>query len=292
LEVTMQVGIGLPGTIPGVKGALILDWAKLAEVGPFSSLSVLDWLVYPNYEPLITLAAVAGVTQRKRLVTTVLVAPLRNTAILAKQVASIDALSNGRLTLGVGIGGREDDFLAAQVPFHERGKRFDEQLATMKRIWSGQPLSEKVGAIGPAPVQQGGPELLIGGYSPEAIKRISRWGNGFISAGSSDPDAARQGYSVAEQAWKDAGRPGKPRFVACYNYGLGPNAAEKAAQYIRHYDAFTGPMADRLASSVPSTTEAVKGTIQAFSNVGVDELILWPTIPDLNQVELLARIIA
>lgn len=288
----MQVGIGLPGTIPGVKGELILDWAKLAEVGPFSSLSVLDWLVYPNYEPLITLAAVAGVTQRKRLVTTVLVAPLRNTAILAKQAASIDALSNGRLTLGVGIGGREDDFLAAQVPFHERGKRFDEQLATMKRIWSGQPLSEKVGAIGPAPVQQGGPELLIGGFSPEAIKRISRWGNGFISAGSSDPDAARQGYSVAEQAWKDAGRPGKPRFVACYNYGLGPNAAEKAAQYIRHYYAFTGPMADRLASSVPSTTEAVKGTIQAFSNVGVDELILWPTIPDLNQVELLARIIA
>jgi alkanesulfonate monooxygenase SsuD/methylene tetrahydromethanopterin reductase-like flavin-dependent oxidoreductase (luciferase family) len=288
----MQVGIGLPGTIPGVKGELILDWAKLAEVGPFSSLSVLDWLVYPNYEPIITLAAVAGVTQRKRLVTTVLVAPLRNTAILAKQVASIDALSNGRLTLGVGIGGREDDFLAAQVPFHERGKRFDEQLATMKRIWSGQPLSDKVGAIGPAPVQQGGPELLIGGFSPEAIKRISRWGNGFISAGSSDPDAARQGYSVAEQAWKGAGRPGKPRFVACYNYGLGPNAAEKAAQYIRHYYAFTGPMADRLASSVPSTTEAVKGTIQAFSNVGVDELILWPTIPDLNQVELLARIIA
>ena len=288
----MQVGIGLPGTIPGVKGAFILDWAKLAEGGPFSSLSVLDWLVYPNYEPLITLAAVAGVTQRKRLVTTVLVAPLRNTAILAKQAASIDALSNGRLTLGLGIGGREDDFLAAQVPFHERGKRFDEQLATMERIWSGQSLSEKVGAIGPAPVQQGGPELLIGGYSPEAIKRISRWGNGFISDGSRDPEAARQGYSVAEQAWKKAGRPGKPRFVAATNYGLGPDAAEKAAQYIRHYYAFTGPMADRLASSVPSTTEAVKGTIQAFSKAGVDELILWPTIPDVNQVELLARIIA
>jgi len=90
----MQVGIGLPGTIPGVKGELILDWAKLAEVGPFSSLSVLDWLVYPNYEPLITLAAVAGVTQRKRLVTTVLVAPLRNTAILAKQVASVLSIGN------------------------------------------------------------------------------------------------------------------------------------------------------------------------------------------------------
>ena len=133
--------------------------------------------------------------------------------------------------------------------------------------------------------------MLIGGDSPEAIKRISRWGNGFISGGAG-PDAARQGYSVAEQAWKDAGRPGKPRFVAATYYGLGPDAAEKAAQYIRHYYAFMGPMADRIASSVPSTTEAVKGTLQAFSDLGVDELILWPTIPDLNQVELLAEIIA
>src|SRR5258708_12732759 len=137
----MQVGIGLPGTIPGVKGEFILDWAKLAEVGRFSSLGVLDRLVYPNYEPIMTLAAVVGVTQRMRLMTTVLVAPLRNTAILAKQAASIDALSNGRLTLGVGIGGREDDFLSAQVPFHERAKRFDHHLPTITRIWSAQPFS-------------------------------------------------------------------------------------------------------------------------------------------------------
>ena len=287
----MQIGIGLPGTIPGVTGEFILDWAKLAEVGPFSSLGVLDRLVYPNYESLITLAAVAGVTQRMRLMTTILIAPLRNTAILAKQAASIDALSNGRLTLGLGVGGREDDFLAAQVPFHERGKRFDEQLATMTRIWSGQPLSDKVGAIGPSPVQQGGPELLIGGNSPEAIKRIGRWGNGFISGGGG-PDAARQGYSVAVQAWKEAGRPGKPRFVGATYYGLGPDAAEKAAQYIRHYYSFIGPMADRIAGSVPSTPDAIKGAIRAFSDVGVDELILWPTIPDLNQVKLLAELMA
>jgi len=276
--------------MPGVKGEFILDWAKLAEVGPFSSLGVLDRLVYPNHESLITLASVAGVTQRMRLMTTILIAPLRNTAILAKQAASIDALSNGRLTLGLGVGGREDDFLAAQVPFHERGKRFDEQLATMTRIWSGQPLSDKVGAIGPSPVQQGGPELLIGGNSPRAIKRIGRWGNGFISGGGG-PDAARQGYSAAEQTWKEAGRPGKPRFVVASYYGLGPDAAEKAAQYIRHYYSFIGPIADRLASSVPSTPDAVKGAIRAFSDAGVDELILWPTIPDLNQVELLAELV-
>ncbi len=161
----------------------------------------------------------------------------------------------------------------------------------MKRIWSGQPVSDKVGAIGPNPVQKGGPELLIGGYSPEAIKRVGRWGDGFISGGGG-PDAARQGYNVAEQSWKEAGRPGKPRFVGATYYGLGQDAAEKAAQYIRHYYSFMGPMADRIAASVPSTPEAIKGALKAFADVGVDELIFWPTIADLNQVDMLAELVS
>src|SRR6266699_6339441 len=175
-RLVMQIGIGLPGTIPGVQGELILDWARRAESGPFSSLATLDRLVYPNYEALISLAAVAGVTQRVRVMTSVLIAPLRSPAMLAKQAASLDALSGGRLTLGLGVGGREDDFIAAGVPFHRRGKIFEEQLTTMKRIWLGQPFSDDVGPIGPAPAQPGGPELLIGGYSPVAIQRVGRWG--------------------------------------------------------------------------------------------------------------------
>src|SRR5215471_1141694 len=161
----MKIGIGLPATIPGVQGKHILDWAKKADSGPFSSLGILDRLVFPNYEPLITLAAVAGATQRVRLVTTVLLATLRNTAILTKQAASLDALSGGRLTLGLGVGGREDDFLAAPATFNNRGKHFNEQLTFLGRAWSGQPVSEQIGVIGPAPVQPGGPEILIGGYS-------------------------------------------------------------------------------------------------------------------------------
>src|SRR5215471_10436907 len=177
----LKIGIGLPATIPGTEGTRILDWAKKADSGPFSSLSILDRLVYPNYESLTTLAAVAGVTQRIRLVTAVLLAPLRNPALFAKQAASLDALSGGRLTLGLGIGAREDDYLAARVPFKRRGRLFDEELETLHKIWAGQSLSEKVGAIGPKPVQPGGPEILIGGYSPASIQRVAHWGNGFIA---------------------------------------------------------------------------------------------------------------
>src|SRR5579872_29370 len=113
----MKIGIGLPSTIPGVSGTLVRKWARLAEDGPFSSLAVLDRLVYGNYDPLTTLAVVAGETRRIRLMTAVLLAPLRNVSVLAKQTASLDALSDGRLTLGMGVGGREDDYRAASAPF-------------------------------------------------------------------------------------------------------------------------------------------------------------------------------
>jgi alkanesulfonate monooxygenase SsuD/methylene tetrahydromethanopterin reductase-like flavin-dependent oxidoreductase (luciferase family) len=286
----MKIGIGHPATIPGATRQLILDWARRADAGPFSSLGSLDRLVYPNYDALITLTAAAAVTQRIRLITTVLLVPLHNTGILAKQTASLDAISGGRLTLGVGIGGRDDDFRAEPAPMHGRGKRFEAQLDIMTRAWSGQPLAEDIGPIGPTPVQPGGPELLIGGYSPAAIQRVARWGNGYI-AGGAQPPMARQGYELAEKAWKDAGKPGKPRFVAATYFGLGPDAAARAGAYIRNYYAFAGPLAEQIANGLPSTPEAVKGVIQAFADVGVDELICWPCIPDLDQVDRLAELV-
>ena len=133
----MDIGIGLPITLPDVQGSLLLEWARRADAGPFSSLGVLDRLVYHNYDALISLAAAAAVTQRVRLMTTILIAPLHNAGILAKQVASLDALSGGRLSLGLAVGAREDDYRAAPTPFNRRGKVFDEQLALMKRVWAG-----------------------------------------------------------------------------------------------------------------------------------------------------------
>ncbi|MBI2911383.1 MAG: LLM class flavin-dependent oxidoreductase, partial [Chloroflexi bacterium] len=145
----MQVAIGLPATIPGVSGEVILEWARRADAGPFSSVGILDRLVYANFEPLVTLAAVAGATRRIRLMTGILIAPLRNAGFLAKQAASLDALSGGRLTLGVAVGGREDDYRLAGAARGNRGRRFDQQLALMRRIWAGEPAGEGVGPVGP-----------------------------------------------------------------------------------------------------------------------------------------------
>src|SRR5919107_245269 len=144
----MDVGIGLPATIPGVGRDELLEWARRADARGFSSLGTIDRIVYDNYDPLIALTAAAAVTERIRLATTILVAPYRaNGVLVAKQAASLDRLSNGRLVLGVAVGGREDDYVASGVDFHTRGRRFDEMLEQWSRIWAGEDFGT-AGGIG------------------------------------------------------------------------------------------------------------------------------------------------
>ena len=148
----MKIGFGLPANIPGVSRDSVLEWARKADTGPFSSVGIIDRVVYPNWDPLIALAAAAAVTERVRLMTTILIAPVRDATLLAKQAASLDVLSGGRLTLGMGVGRREDDYTAVSGRFSRRGKRFEEQLALMRRIWSGEYPVEGITPVGPDPL--------------------------------------------------------------------------------------------------------------------------------------------
>src|SRR5215210_7814878 len=164
----MDVGIGLPATIPGVGRDELLEWARRADARGFSTLGTIDRIAYPNHEPLIALAAAAAVTERIRLATTILIAPYRaNGALVAKQAATLDVLSGGRLVLGVAVGGREDDYRASGVPFRARGRIFEEMLDLWARIWAGEAFGT-AGAIGPA-TPRGRPTLIIGGMADAAL---------------------------------------------------------------------------------------------------------------------------
>ena len=291
----MKIGIGLPGNVPGARGDVILEWARRADAGPFSSLGIIDRLVYDNYEPLVLLSAAAGVTSRVRLMTSVLIAPVRDAVLLAKQAATLDALSGGRLTLGLGVGRREDDYEAVSGNFHRRGRRFEEQLAVMKRVWSGQGSVNDLSAPGPQPIQPGGPELLIGGFAPAAIARAGRWANGYLGGGG-DPEAARSLYQslyqTVEDAWRAAGRSERPRLVATNSFALGADAADRAAAQLRHYNQFLGAEgAESAARGVLTSPEQISSIIQALSGIGVDEMVFLPQVPDIDQVDRLADIV-
>ena len=145
----MDIGIGLPTTIPGVKAKQVLDWSREADEAGFSSLATLDRIVYPNYEPLVALGAAAAITNRIKLLTGILIVPYRtNTALLAKEAATLHHLSEGRLVPGLGIGARADDYEASGLTTKGRGRRFDAQLwrcngsgpASRRRAQSGRRL--------------------------------------------------------------------------------------------------------------------------------------------------------
>lgn len=286
----MKIGIGLPASLPQTSADLIQEWACQADVGPFSSLGLIDRVAYDNYEPLVTLAAVAGITQRIRLMTTVLLTPLRKAGILAKQCATLDVLSGGRLTLGVGIGAREDDFRSAPADYETREKRFNEQMELMTRIWAGEAVSNEVGCIGPRPVQPGGPELL-GGFLPSSMHYLQRWGQGFVS-GSTPPEQTAQEFRLVEKIWHEAKKPGHPRLIACFYYALGPQAEEGVASCMRSFYAFKGEaQVQQMISRFPTTPVALRTAIQQFVDSGADELMLWPCIPALDQVQRLADLL-
>jgi alkanesulfonate monooxygenase SsuD/methylene tetrahydromethanopterin reductase-like flavin-dependent oxidoreductase (luciferase family) len=283
----MKIGISIPQFAHPHD---LFTWARKVDSGPFSSLGMYDRLVYSNYEPLITLAMAAAVTTRVRLLTEVLLAPLRNTAIFAKECATLDAFSGGRLTLGLGVGIRADDFRAAHVDFATRGKRFDEQLATLKQIWSTQPLSAEIGSIGPQPVQPGGPELILGGDSPSAIRRLAREAQGGL-CGDDDPHAADHFFRAVEQAWRQAGRAGKPRLIGQVNIALETADVEQArAEIFRYYSVF-GAFAHVKATAMLSTRQQVYEAIDAFESIGADELICYTWSSEPDQIDRLADLI-
>lgn len=283
----MNIGIGLPSTIPGIPGRLIMEWASTAEQAGFSCLGTLDRIVYGNLETVPTLAAAAAVTERIGLTTSILIAPYRgNGALLAKQLATVDAIAGGRLRVGIAVGGREDDFEATGASFRERGRAFDAQLAELRAVWAQQPRGY-AGPIGPAPVQAGGPPLLIGGNAPAAYRRMAEFGAGWIMGGG-DPGAFAAGADKARQAWREAGCAGQPRLAALAYVSLGDGAEEHARRYLGDYYSYTGDFAGRIVAGALTSPEKVAGAVAAFSDAGCDELILFPCHPDTAQLPLVA----
>ncbi|HEY7218032.1 MAG TPA: LLM class flavin-dependent oxidoreductase, partial [Candidatus Binatia bacterium] len=191
-----------------------------------------------------------------------------------------------------GIGVRENDYLASGFDFHRRGRRVEEQLPILRRLWAGEPLSGTVESIGPRSPRRGGPELLIGGYVPAIVQRIVKWGDGYMAPGGGEPESMLRMWREIERAWRDAGRQGKPRWVGASYFALGPNALDHASRYINHNYGYNTELAAKRLRTLPASRQAVEESIKRQADMGVDEFILRPCAEDLDQMERLAEIAA
>lgn len=275
----MEVGIGLPNASQGVTAQELVDFGRAAEEAGFPSLGALDRVVYHAYEPLTLFAAIAMVTERIRLTSAVVLAPLRSTPILAEQAAAVQNLSGGRLVLGLGLGARDDDYHTSDIEMGPRGKRFSEQLDELKRLWAGEERGH-AGGVGPKPERE--IPVLVGGGVEASFKRAARYGAGWIMGGGT-PEQFSEARPQVLEAWEAAGREGKPKLAALAYYSLG-SSSDQGVENIRHYYDWLGEYGDQIAASVATDADTVKQYVSAFEEAGCDELLLFAGTGDPDQV--------
>lgn len=279
----MRVGVGLPTTVPGCDGALLRAWARRAEEVGFASLAVLDRLGYVSFDPFVALGFAAGITSRVSLVTNILVAPLRAPALLAKDAASLQAASSGRFVLGVAVGARAEDYRQANVPYARRGHILDEQLATLRDQWEEGALAPSLADGEAAP-----PPIVVGGMTDAAYVRVAQFASGYMHNGG-PPRAFARMADRARAAWYDAERQGQPRLYAQGYFALGGAEARAAGEvYLRDYYAFTGPFVERIVAELLTTPQQVRQFLRGYSDAGCDEMLLYPTVASVDQLDRLA----
>jgi alkanesulfonate monooxygenase SsuD/methylene tetrahydromethanopterin reductase-like flavin-dependent oxidoreductase (luciferase family) len=286
----MDIGIGLPNAVRGTSGAVFRAWARRAEERGFAGLSTIDRLVYPSHDSLVALSVAAGATDRIGLVSGILLGPLYPPALLAKASATLHAMSGGRLTLGLGVGARQDDFDVAERPFHTRGRDFDAALELMHRAWSGAPVGAASQRICPPLPDGERVPVIFGGNTDAAVQRVVRWGEGWIAAGGG-PGAVAPMIDRVQTAWKNSGRAGEPRIGALAYFALGADAVQAGASNLLDYYGFLGEYAERVAEGLLASDQAVREAVGAFQDVGVTELYLVPATASLDQVDQLADVV-
>jgi alkanesulfonate monooxygenase SsuD/methylene tetrahydromethanopterin reductase-like flavin-dependent oxidoreductase (luciferase family) len=235
---------------------------------------------------LIALAAAAAVTDSIELLTNILLLPTRQPVLLAKEAATIASISGGRFTLGVGVGGREDDFTITGTSFTDRGKRADEMLETLRTAWRGEPVAGSLEPVVPD-LPGGKVPLLIGGTGAAAVRRTVEYGVGWTSGGA-PPDQIAPVAARVREAWREAGRDGEPRILALAYFSLGDEVEQLSYRYLRHYYAGFGDYAEGIAANAFRSPAAIKDAFAAYTDAGVDELILDPTVAELSQIDRLA----
>lgn len=281
----MKIGIGIPNQVRNVDPKVIVPWATRAERAGFSTLGTVGRIAYPGVQDTVALAAAAGATATIGLLSNVVVGPAWSPVLLAKEVAGIDGVSGGRLTLGLGLGARPDDYTVDGRGPRGLGKIMDADLKVYRDVWNG----DLIGGVNPA-VPRGTRQvpLLFGGIAAAALVRMAKWGDGYIG-GSVPADMVSGAFDGARAAWREAGRAGEPRLVAICYYALGKGDEGRAN--VHDYYSVSGDFARLIAGNVGVTAADVRRMLKSFEAIGADELIFNPATDDLDDIDRLGEIV-
>lgn len=290
----MKIGICLPYMKPGLSRSTFTDWCRIIDQGPFHSLSCGERITGYSMEMRNILAFAAARTERVRIVPALYVLPMHSAVQAAKEIATLDILSEGRVTLTVGVGGREKDYQALGASMRGRFQRMDEQIALMKQIWRGDQI-EDFDDIGPTPVQVGGPPILAGAMGPKSIARVAHWADGLYGfAMDGDAGLIDHFFRSADAAWAAAGRAEKPYRMGGFWYSLADGSKRALEDYVFDYLKIFGEEEARKVARGMTMHDpgAILAGIGAIEALGCDELQLVPASGSLKEIEGLAELLS
>ena len=291
----MKISLCMPYMERGYDRATTLDWCRLADEGPFASISCGERITSYSQDMRILLGAAAALTSRVRIVPSLYVLPMHSPVRAAKELATMDVLSGGRVTVTVGVGGREHDYKAVGASLKGRLQRLDDGVAEMRRIWAGEPPFEGADPVGPTPVQKGGPPIWAGAMNPKAMKRASVWADGVYGFSMDGGiDTVREQSQRARDAWSESGRSAKPYIATGFWYSMAENSDAKLKSYV--YD-YLKIIDDGMARAIAETmkchnAEAIGEALDAIEAEGCDECFLVPATLETVEVEKAAQLIA
>jgi alkanesulfonate monooxygenase SsuD/methylene tetrahydromethanopterin reductase-like flavin-dependent oxidoreductase (luciferase family) len=291
----VKIGICLPYMKAGITREDYLAWFRAVDQGPFHSVSCGERIHGPTYDMRVILAAAAAVTSRVEITPTLYVLPMHSATRVAKEIATLDILSGGRVQqVAVGYGGREKDYQAVGASFQGRYGRMDRQVEQMRQVWRGEEIVPGGGSIGPEPSTAGGPRILAGALGPKSIARCAQWADGLYAwSGNGEQHELEAAFAAAQDAWGSAGRDSRPYRLGGFWYTLADDGQQKLYDYVYDYLAIAGPeIATMMAESVNrSTPDSVRQALDNAEAAGCEELFMVPVTADLAEVERLADII-
>lgn len=292
----MDVGMTMPAMEANLTGAILEQWAREVDCGPYACLAMGERIPFDSPDIVALLGACAGWTKRVRLNATVFVAQLHAPVMLAKQIASLDVVSGGRIVAGFGVGAREEDYRAVGADWKTRNiAELTRRVAAMKRVWAGEMPCEGMSyRVGPLPVQTGGPPVMAGVRGPKAIRAAAAWAEGVFGM-SRGPDLAEIDayFNAARAAWAAVGT-ARPRLAMSFWYALGDNAHEQMKRHLRRYFTFyTQAQVENLlpTTGFRGTPGQLRDFLRRIEDLGADEVSLIPTCIDPNEPSRVAEIL-
>jgi probable F420-dependent oxidoreductase len=295
-----RIDILIPTTCPDglPKAAELAAYFRAAEDLGFGGLWVVDRLFHTTtvLDGFTTLTWAAAHTSRVRLGSAVLLMPFRNPALLARQMATVDALSGGRVTLGISLGGRENEHATVRATYRQRARRLEEGVEVMRLLFSGEHVSfqgryyELTDAtITPRPAQGGGLPILLGAGSDAGLSRAGRIGDGWLAGGGGSAERFAASWQAVRAAAQAAGRAVDRLQNGKLFYVWVDDNVEHARQQVERYVyAYYGPRYD-INNAVFGPAEVCAERLRAYAEAGCQTLILGPAALDPGQLETIQK---